>query len=267
MRQLYKQQLQNSVLPQPDQDLNHHDRKDNKGGDDDKKGIKKGKKFKRGKFEGVEGESTMRGELFGIENLFQFSQGSILQELRLKYSAQHPTKSSSGNDRKESKKEKHKSSSNKTKEIGEEDTKKDPTSSNDNKKEEESSNLQEVTELEKSLKELGKSSNLLKEDNLISTKDMNQVMDNIVQDIVVHSLSRENSLPKQNSQKSTQDNSLISQRSDGSASQQQTQQPETIAMSILKNIGVNLQVTYYSFDSILNFRVLISFVLIECSSD
>jgi hypothetical protein len=41
--------------------------------------------FKRGSFEGVEGDSTMRGELFGVENLFQFSKHSILQAMRARY--------------------------------------------------------------------------------------------------------------------------------------------------------------------------------------
>jgi hypothetical protein len=33
----------------------------------------------------VEGQATMRGELFGIENLFQFSRTSILHALKSKY--------------------------------------------------------------------------------------------------------------------------------------------------------------------------------------
>ncbi len=67
MRQLYKQQLQNAVpMWRSESSLSSG--------------------FKRGKFEGVEGEAHMRGELFGIENLFQFSTSSILQSLRTKYS-------------------------------------------------------------------------------------------------------------------------------------------------------------------------------------
>lgn len=37
------------------------------------------------RFEGVEGDSDCRGELFGIENLFQYDQGSIIKRLRAKY--------------------------------------------------------------------------------------------------------------------------------------------------------------------------------------
>lgn len=65
MRQLYKQQLQNSVL----------------------KFATEGKGM-RGTFEGVEGRSGMQGELFGIENLFQFSYSSILQDMRSRYAAE-----------------------------------------------------------------------------------------------------------------------------------------------------------------------------------
>lgn len=65
MRQLYKQQLQNAVPIWQETTTT--------------------KDFKRGKFVGVDGEANMRGELFGIENLLQFSATSILQSLRAKY--------------------------------------------------------------------------------------------------------------------------------------------------------------------------------------
>lgn len=49
----------------------------------------------RGQFEGVEGDTECRGELFGIQNLFQFQEGSILKSLRVKYGVTTaPTKSS-----------------------------------------------------------------------------------------------------------------------------------------------------------------------------
>lgn len=67
MRQLYKQQL-HSAVPMWQSSVNPSTG------------------FKRGNFEGVEGEAHMRGELFGIENLLQFSTSSILQSLRAKYS-------------------------------------------------------------------------------------------------------------------------------------------------------------------------------------
>ncbi len=65
MRQLYKQQLQNAVPIWQETTTT--------------------KGFKRGKFVGVDGEANMRGELFGVENLLQFSATSILQSLRAKY--------------------------------------------------------------------------------------------------------------------------------------------------------------------------------------
>ena len=69
MRQLYKQQLQAAVPIWDIKTTAPHQLSD----------------FKRGRFEGVEGQASMRGELFGIDNLFQFSHESILHALRNKY--------------------------------------------------------------------------------------------------------------------------------------------------------------------------------------
>mmetsp|Transcript_14805 Transcript_14805/g.20296 ORF Transcript_14805/g.20296 Transcript_14805/m.20296 type:complete len:280 (+) Transcript_14805:3-842(+) len=70
MRQLYKQQLQAYVLHEGE-----HGRQ----------------------FRGVHEDNTMKGELFGVENLFQYSANSILKELRIKYGAAASTSSSSSN--------------------------------------------------------------------------------------------------------------------------------------------------------------------------
>lgn len=82
MRQLYKQQFHNVVLP-------------NQLSSEDASSTSKKKKFQRGRFEGVDGEAKMRGELFGVENLFQFSKTSILHTLRKKYEATAVQESSS----------------------------------------------------------------------------------------------------------------------------------------------------------------------------
>jgi len=66
MRQLYKQQLQAYVLHEGE-----HGRQ----------------------FRGVHEDNTMKGELFGVENLFQYSANSILKELRIKYGAAASTSS------------------------------------------------------------------------------------------------------------------------------------------------------------------------------
>lgn len=66
MRQLYKQQLQTYVLQEGE-----HGRQ----------------------FRGVHEDNTMKGELFGVENLFQYSASSILKELRIKYGAAASTNS------------------------------------------------------------------------------------------------------------------------------------------------------------------------------
>lgn len=83
MRQLYKQQLQQTVLGSH----HHHQKKKHHnnaaGGEDEEiESSAADAGFRRGHFEGIEGETTMRGELFGVENLFQFSRESILQTLR-----------------------------------------------------------------------------------------------------------------------------------------------------------------------------------------
>ena len=57
MRQLYKQQLHQVVLEKGQVDR---------------------------QFRGVQ-DSAMKGELFGVENLFQYNASSILKELRIKY--------------------------------------------------------------------------------------------------------------------------------------------------------------------------------------
>lgn len=85
MRQLYKQQFHQVVLPE--QQLS------SAVGEDQ---IATKKKFQRGRFEGVDGEAKMRGELFGVENLFQFSRSSILHSLRQKYDESSKSTSSSG---------------------------------------------------------------------------------------------------------------------------------------------------------------------------
>jgi hypothetical protein len=49
-------------------------------------------------FEGVQGDAACRGELFGIENLMQFSHESILQSLRKKYEDAQDVGEIDGND-------------------------------------------------------------------------------------------------------------------------------------------------------------------------
>ena len=44
-------------------------------------------------FRGVHEDNTMKGELFGVENLFQYSANSILKELRIKYGTAASTSS------------------------------------------------------------------------------------------------------------------------------------------------------------------------------
>ena len=67
MRQLYKQQLHQVVLEKGQVDR---------------------------QFRGVQ-DSTMKGELFGVENLFQYSSSSILKELRIKYGGAAASRSES----------------------------------------------------------------------------------------------------------------------------------------------------------------------------
>eukprot|EP01033_Poteriospumella_lacustris_P001788 gene1789-1295_t len=88
MRQLYKQQLQQVVLGDPNalaaaaNSTAAAAATTTSSSSGEANGANT---FKRGPFEGVAGESTMRGELFGVENLFQFSRGSILQALRARF--------------------------------------------------------------------------------------------------------------------------------------------------------------------------------------
>jgi len=44
-----------------------------------------------GNFEGIAGDSSSHGELFGVENLFQYSETSILADLRRKYASEDDT--------------------------------------------------------------------------------------------------------------------------------------------------------------------------------
>lgn len=63
MRQLYKQNIQQAILPL----ANNDDSVDKKEKD---------------RFEGIQGRSDRQGELFGVANLLQFSETSILEKLR-----------------------------------------------------------------------------------------------------------------------------------------------------------------------------------------
>jgi SNF2 family DNA or RNA helicase len=68
MRQLYKINLQHVALSVTE------------------KKIRKADGFEEyTMFEGVDGDSSCRGELFGMENILQYHDGSILQSLREKY--------------------------------------------------------------------------------------------------------------------------------------------------------------------------------------
>jgi hypothetical protein len=69
MRQLYKQRLQQAILAE---------KKCGGNGSDLIEEVEVN-------FEGIEGDSSCRGELFGMENILQYHEGSILQNLREKY--------------------------------------------------------------------------------------------------------------------------------------------------------------------------------------
>jgi hypothetical protein len=217
MRQLYKQQLHMSVLGNREGAVLF-----------DKNTLRtrtQKKKFKRGKFAGVEGESTMRGELFGIENLFQFSQGSILQELRSKY---------------------YKNESSVEKSVG--------------------SNAHHPVEASK--KEFKKSS-LLIEDNLITTTDVQGAIDNWMNEELPTILSpnghnndgkgTEQNLPEIQPSSTSGISCIMSQESLSS----QPQPSEAVAMTILKNIGVNLKVFTVLVVIIFCLFIIFSRMLIE----
>ncbi len=86
MRQLYKQELQKVVL-QKDQPMTHPisplNELDNPLASHSCYTTHQAKGSRN--FEGVEGDTTCRGELFGIQNLMQFSPTSILEALRSKF--------------------------------------------------------------------------------------------------------------------------------------------------------------------------------------
>ena len=65
MRQLYKKVMQNTAISVGDDDI------------------------ARGRFEGIQGDSDARGELFGCENMLQFENGSILLRLRGEYDVRY----------------------------------------------------------------------------------------------------------------------------------------------------------------------------------
>jgi hypothetical protein len=232
MRQLYKQQLQNSVLVH---ELLPPPQEQPKDDDDNNNTLKRKKtKFRRGKFEGVEGVKEMRGELFGIENLFQFSTGSILQELRHKYSHKHDQTTTTA---------KH-SKKNQSSETAEKEKVHDPVN------DEEMDVSEEDVRLKKAVTQFAKTSLLLNEENLITAKDANEVMDHVVNDVVITTLSRQNSQSSNNAysegvgNNGSEGNIPLSPAVDASLTKNlsASQHSETIAMSILKNIGVNLKV-------------------------
>jgi hypothetical protein len=72
MRQLYKQELSKTVIPQESQLTQF----DSSGSHSTSKRT----------FEGIQGDSNAQGELFGLHNLLQYEDGSILVKLRDKYS-------------------------------------------------------------------------------------------------------------------------------------------------------------------------------------
>ena len=72
MRQLYKVNIQNAIL----QDEGEEEAGDQQQGSD------KGKKKGAHRFEGIMGEKSRQGELFGLYNLMQFEDCSILNRLR-----------------------------------------------------------------------------------------------------------------------------------------------------------------------------------------
>jgi hypothetical protein len=65
MRQLYKKVMQSTAISVGDDDI------------------------ARGRFEGIQGDSDARGELFGCENMLQFENGSILLRLRGEYDVRY----------------------------------------------------------------------------------------------------------------------------------------------------------------------------------
>ena len=69
MRQKYKQVLQTAVIG-------------TKGDESEKEG---GSSIARGNFEGIQGDSDARGELFGAENMLKFLDGSLLLQMREEY--------------------------------------------------------------------------------------------------------------------------------------------------------------------------------------
>jgi hypothetical protein len=246
MRQLYKQQLQNSVLVH---ELLPPLQEQQKEDDNNNKTLKRKKtKFRRGKFEGVEGVKEMRGELFGIENLFQFSTGSILQELRHKYSHQDDQTTT----RAPSKKKKSSETAEKEKR-------------HDHVNDEEMDVSEEDVRLKKAVTQFAKTSLLLNEENLITAKDANEVMDHVVNDVVVTTLSRQNSQSSNNAHSEGMGNNgnegsgPLSPAMDASLTKNlsASQHSETIAMSILKNIGVNLKVSLYFSPFLCLFRIVI----------
>ena len=139
--------------------------------------LKGNKNFRRGKFQGVEGESTMRGELFGIENLFQFSENSILLDLRTKYA----TEAASNKNVKGAGKKKGRRNNSAVEELL-----KDEIAMNEN---------EETRQLEDSLKDYEKKqedkpekeiifprSATLQSNNFLRKKDMNSLLDQLLKE-------------------------------------------------------------------------------------
>ncbi len=254
MRQLYKQQLQKSVLmedthvsPSHGADTNIKKSKTNPGTP-----SKSNNNFRRGKFEGVEGESTMRGELFGIENLFQFSENSILLDLRTKYA----TQTASNKNVKAAGKRKGRNNS------ALQELLRDEIAMNENeeiRQLEDSLNDHEKKQVDKPEKEITfPRSATLQSNNFLRKKDMNSLLDQLLkEDEESGSLEELINTTNLNLQKEKDE----SEEKEENLESNELVHSETIAMSILKNIGVNLEVRKNRY-----FIAMITNASLECPS-